>query len=167
MRRLLSFYVVAAWLAVAASCSSGSSTEGPAGGASVSGAGTTGASGTGGAGGTGASGMGGGAGTGGDGKCNSPDIARYEHPGCGTQAQAELVCGSPGMLGCFRGYICNCDGTIRGFCELWSEKPWAYYAPHLIVGDKTRNYFPDNPTSCDPNKPPPVDGGSTDGNGGG
>jgi hypothetical protein len=90
-----------------------------------------------------------------DGKCQGLAIEKYMAPGCGTE-QPEPVCGTPGMLGCSVGFICNCDGTIRGYCELWSEKPWAYnLIPPSDGGRAAMDYFPDGGMSCDPTAPPP------------
>jgi hypothetical protein len=88
--------------------------------------------------------------------CVYPRGSRHwASPGCGAAQPPEPACGYVGMLGCYRGWICNCDGTIRGYCEEWSEKPWAYYVPFTGAS-------PDGGmTSCDPTNPPPgaADGG--------
>jgi hypothetical protein len=82
-----------------------------------------------------------------DGVCGDLNVVWYESAGCGSAAPAP-VCGHPGMLGCYAGALCLCDGTVSGYCDhKAAEKPWAYFVPG------PPGAF-DGGSSCDPTKPP-------------
>jgi hypothetical protein len=84
--------------------------------------------------------------------CAVPRVWRYERAGCGDQAPAP-VCGTSVMDACAGAPLCACDGTVLEACEPWGTKPWAYRFSGLFT-EAAR------PTTCDPNMPPVVDGGT-------